>query len=97
MAFEKRELTGALFANRNRRSDKEPQARGYVIINGEEWELAAWTKDGRDGKWQSLSAKRAQPKQENRPPQSRQAAPGQQRYGDEDAGSRGFLDDDLPF
>ncbi len=92
MAFEKRELTGALFANRNRRSDKEPQARGYVIINGEEWELAAWTKDGRDGKWQSLAAKRAQPRQENR----RQEPQKQRSYAEESG--FGVSDyDSIPF
>ncbi len=50
---------GALFATKDRKTDKHPNATGYVIAHrdikeGEKLNLAAWTKDGKAGKFQSL-------------------------------------------
>ena len=59
MSYTAKEGDGALFKNDKRSSDKAPHATGYVIAHrdirrGEKLNLAAWTKDGKSGKFQSL-------------------------------------------
>lgn len=57
MAYELREGQGSLFKNDRREKDTQPNARGTALIGGVEYEVSAWTKEGRAGKWQSLSFK----------------------------------------
>jgi hypothetical protein len=57
MAFEKRDKSGAIFKNDKATSDKAPGYTGYVLINNTEYELSAWVKDGKKGKFFSLSVK----------------------------------------
>lgn len=57
MAYELRDGQGTLFKNDNRTADNHPNARGEAMIGGVVYEVAAWTKDGRNGKFQSLSFK----------------------------------------
>ena len=59
MSYTAKDGDGALFANKNRKSDKSPNATGYVIAHrdikrGEKLNLAAWTKEGSQGKFQSI-------------------------------------------
>lgn len=59
MAYEPKPGDGALFANKKREKDSHPNATGYVIAHrnikaGERLRLAAWTKEGTGGKFQSL-------------------------------------------
>lgn len=62
MAYENREGSGSLFANRKREKETHPNARGDALIGGVLYEISAWTKTDKNGqKWQSLSFK---PKQE---------------------------------
>lgn len=61
MAFELREGQGTLFRNTKRTSDNAPHARGEALIGGVLYEIAAWTREGRNGKFQSLAIK---PKQD---------------------------------
>ena len=62
MAFEQRELTGSLFKNDKRESDNHPHATGSALIDGVEYWVSAWTKEGAKGKWQSLAFKRKEAK-----------------------------------
>jgi type II secretory pathway component PulJ len=68
MAYEQREMSGALFKNDKREKDTHPHARGSCLIDGVEYWIDAWTKEGQRGKWQSLSFKRKdkQPAQDTR-------------------------------
>ena len=53
------ELTGALFANRDRKTDKHPNARGTATIDGVEYWVSAWTNTSQKGeKYQSLKFQR---------------------------------------
>lgn len=76
---------GALFKN-----DKEggnpnwPDYRGNINVNGAEFWLDAWIKDGKKGKFMSLSIK---PKQ----------AKGERTAQNEPAKSDPDLDDSIPF
>lgn len=57
--------SGALFANTERKTDKHPNARGTLNVEGREYWISAWTKTSKKGdKYQSLSiqAKDEQPK-----------------------------------
>lgn len=70
MAFEKRELTGAMFPNDKRGNAKAPDWRGYVIINGVEYELGGWAKTSARGEFISMSAKVKEERRDEHPQQS---------------------------
>ena len=58
MAFEQRDNSGVLFKNEKREKDSHPNATGHAMIDGVEYWVSAWTKDGKNGKFQSLSFKK---------------------------------------
>ncbi len=48
--------SGALFANADRKTDKHPNARGTLNVEGVEYWISAWTKVSKKGeRYQSLS------------------------------------------
>jgi uncharacterized protein (DUF736 family) len=50
MAFEQRELTGALFPNDDKSpGDNRPDYRGKCKIEGEEYFVSAWSRTARSG------------------------------------------------
>jgi uncharacterized protein (DUF736 family) len=56
MAFEKRDLSGALFKNDKRGNDKAPDYSGDCMVDGREYRLAAWIKESKGGsKFMSLA------------------------------------------
>ena len=57
MAYEQRDNSGTLFKNDKREKDTHPNARGRAMIGGVMYYVDAWTKDGANGKFQSLSFK----------------------------------------
>jgi hypothetical protein len=81
MAYEMRELSGSLFKNEKKTEDKHPQMQGSCLIDGVEYYVSAWTKDGAKGRWQSLAFKRKDSKPADKP------APA----------SIEQMDDDIPF
>jgi len=50
-----------LFKNEKREKATHPHATGTALIGGVEYWVSAWTKEGKKGRWQSLSFK---PKEE---------------------------------
>lgn len=48
---------GALFKNERRESDNHPQYTGSINVDGQDYWLSAWLKDGKSGKFFSLSVK----------------------------------------
>lgn len=83
MAFEQREGSGNLFTNDKRGSDKAPDRRGEIMLGGTVWELAGWIKDGKNGKFLSLSGK---------PKAAEASKPAQPKPQAAD-----YFDDDIPF
>lgn len=68
MAFTLKRGQGSLFPNRDRESDKQPNLTGKLIVPddaqpGDELRVAAWTKESDRGKWLSLSAEKAKPRE----------------------------------
>lgn len=57
MTYETKEATGALFKNDKKGNDRAPDYRGNCKIDGRELEISAWLKEGKNGKWMSLSFK----------------------------------------
>ena len=73
---------GVLFVNDRKASDKHPDRKGSINIDGKEYWLSGWDKQTSRGDTISLSV---QPKEANSSPQKEQAQ------------SSNFQDDDLPF
>jgi hypothetical protein len=74
---------GALFKNDRRTTDKHPEYTGTLNVNGTEYWLSAWVRDGKRGKYFSMAIK---PKEER---QVGQAQPENSKAT--------TSEDDLPF
>lgn len=57
MAFVLKDGQGTLFKNAKDGVETRPDYRGEVCIDGTTYQLAGWLKEGKNGKWMSLSAK----------------------------------------
>jgi hypothetical protein len=55
------ENRGVLFKNDRKESERHPDYKGSVNVGGQEFWLSAWIKEGRSGKFMSLSV---QPKEQ---------------------------------
>ena len=85
---------GVLFKNDRKEKDTHPNMKGSINVEGVEYWVSAWTKEGQNGKFISLSLTpkeqtqtAAQAAQHAAPPQrQQQAAPVVEQ-----------LDDDIPF
>jgi uncharacterized protein (DUF736 family) len=87
--MKRKDLTGTLKKNENAKSEKHPGYKGYCVVGGVEYWIAAWVNAGDDGrKYFSLKFEpKEQPKQETR----QQPAPGQGKPSAQDD------DGDIPF
>lgn len=80
--FEQRNNSGALFKNKNKKSDDHPSYTGNCIVNGKEMQIAAWVKEGKAGKFFSIAF--------SEPYEKREEAP-------KNTGRVVDLDDQIPF
>lgn len=77
--------TGTLFKNDTEgKSENFPGYGGSLDVNGEQFWISAWVKDGKKGKFFSLAIK----------PKDAKAAP---KAAPVAAGSETYPDDDIPF
>lgn len=88
MAYEQKDMSGTLFKNDRREKDSHPHAKGTALIDGVEYWVSAWTKEGSKGKFQSLSFQRKEQRTQD------ESKP---RYAEPTNNRRPELDDDLPF
>lgn len=72
MSYEQRDGSGALFKNDKGDNPKRPDYRGDITLGGVQYELSAWLKDGKKGKFMSINGKpkgeRQAPKRDDDPP-----------------------------
>lgn len=59
--------SGVLFKNDRKQNEKQPDYKGNINVNGTEFWLSAWIKEGKKGKFMSLSV---QPKDDQPTPQT---------------------------
>lgn len=85
---QQRDNSGVLFRNDDKKSDKSPDYTGSAMIDGVEKRLAAWIKDGRKGKFMSLSF--SEPKEKATPADV-------DRINQKQMGGGKDFDDDIPF
>lgn len=78
---------GVLFKNDRKDSDKHPDYQGNINCNGTEFWLSAWIKEGKKGKFMSLSIK---PKDEKVAQAKGASGSGSARLSDD-------MNDDIPF
>ena len=85
MAYEKKHGDFSLNKNSNKKSEKSPDYLGSILLDGVEYNMSAWIKDGPYGKWIGGSVG-----EEKKPKE--QAAPAKTK-------SKHVLDDDdgIPF
>jgi hypothetical protein len=84
LAWEQKEGSGSLF-KAEQKSEKAPGYRGDIMLGGVVYEIAAWVKEGKNGKFFSLSGK---PKENvNR----------SQGYKSQAGDEKEELSDDIPF
>jgi hypothetical protein len=67
------EKRGVLFKNDHKESEKHPDYKGSCEIEGVEYWVAAWVKEGRKGKFMSMSFEVKEERQEDRRPPPREA------------------------
>jgi len=80
--MEQRDNSGVLFKEREKKNPNSPDYKGNIRVNGQEFWLSAWIKDGKNGKFMGLALS---PKEE----QAKAPAKSSKKIED--------MDDDIPF
>lgn len=103
MAFELKDGQGSIFPNDYKNSESQPDFKGKLKINGEEYEVAAWEQTTRKGAtFYSLRVKLSSEESRsttssNKPrPAQQQTRPARQESGTPMNKIQG-MDDDIPF
>jgi hypothetical protein len=67
--MEKRDNSGVLFKSDNRDNERAPHYKGNITVNGQDFWLSAWIKEGKSGKFMGLavSPKEQQAPQKTKP------------------------------
>jgi hypothetical protein len=86
MAYLPKEKNGNLFKNERKTSDSHPDYTGSIVLDSKEFWLSGWVKEGKKGKFFSISIGK------EKLPMGFKAA-----GSDELPKSEPFIDDDVPF
>ena len=77
-----RDNSGVLFSNDKKDNERAPHYKGNITVDGKDYWLSAWVKEGKSGKFMGLAVS---PKEEYKPKTSERSK------------ATGFDDDSLPF
>jgi hypothetical protein len=87
-------MRGVLFKNLDRNSDSQPDYKGKAEVNGVEFWLSAWVREGQKGKFMSLSFT---PKDDAKAPTNRGAQHKNGTTREERSRDIRDMDSDIPF
>jgi len=65
--MEKKDNSGVLFKNDKVDNERSPQYKGNITVEGKDYWISAWVKEGKSGKFMGLSVS---PKEEYQPKQA---------------------------
>jgi len=91
MAYEKRDLTWSLFKNEKKTRDTHSDYQGWLVVDGKEYWLNGWIKDGAKGKFFSGTLKA---KDGTKQDDFGSSAP---RKPEMAGGGKAAYDDEIPF
>lgn len=97
MAYEKKDMSGALFKNDRKTRETHPEYQGYVLVNGVEFWLSAWVKEGGKGKFFSLSLQPKNKEQDSPLAVTGAASNTRRTASPANAPLRSEMDDEIPF
>ena len=80
--MEKRDNSGVLFVNDKKENERSPNYKGNITVDGKDYWLSAWVKEGKSGKFMGLAVS---PKEEYKAKPSERSK------------ATGFDESDLPF
>ena len=85
--MEKRDNSGVLFKNDKKETEKHPDYKGNIMVDGNEYWLSAWIKEGKTGKFMGLAVS----------PRDAQPPAGKVPYGQGGTTKEGRESEDIPF
>lgn len=94
MAFETKELRGALFPNDKKDNAKQPDRTGTIKVNGVEYRISAWDEESKKGT-PYLSLSLTHP--DDLPKKGGQNAPSTTQHAPPSGATYDPDDDDIPF
>ena len=82
-----RDNSGVLFKNDKKDTEKHPDYKGNIMVDGQEYWLSAWIKEGKTGKFMGLAVS----------PRDAQPPAGKVPYGQGGTTKEGRESEDIPF